>query len=501
MLPWPGRTLLVTLLFLAPTRATEPVPLPSPDAVVARLGSAEFADREAAQAELLARGPDPAALLALGRAAAGSDDAEVRQRAAGILDALTRHAEGAKLLKPRAVALNFRAVPLDQAVAALRKSTGANLQLDPTRVADRHRLVSVTTGEVPAWEAVEQFRRAAGLVELFREDAPIATAGADAAMPSVRRSYYGGAPGPATTANLVPVAWADAGATTAAPLVADRTGPVRVTALPGRFALNRVVRGSGQVLIHLDVAPPADLLWEQTREVRILRAEDDTTRPVTIAHPLPTPLAAIPNELMFLGGFGFVNFDYPNGNPAADRGNPRLVPLALKTDDRLVRTLRVLEGVIVGTASLPNQTVISVDDLAKAAGVAHDGPGDTKLTVQNFHVGPDGKATLKVVVEGPNPYNQMRQGRRSVIASLWDEGGLGNAGLKNYRFTDADGKPVTAQVGSTNASDDGSRQTATLEMTFPPRVGSTKPPARLVVLGSRPVTLAVPFKLRDVPMP
>ena len=501
MLPWRGRTLLVTLLVLAPARAAEPAPLPPAEAVVARLGSAEFAEREAAQAELLQRGPDPAALLALGRAAAGSDDAEVRQRAAGILDALTKHAEGAKLLKPRAVPLDFRAVPLDQAVASLRKSTGANLQLDATRVADPRRLVSVATGEVPAWEAVEQFRRAAGLVELFREDAPVGSAGAEAAMPLVRRSYYGGPPGPATTANLVPVLWADAGATPPAPLAADRSGPVRVTALPGRFALNRVVRGSGQVLIHLDVAPPADLLWEQTQEVRVLRAEDETTRPVTIAHPLPAPLPANPNELMFLGGLGFVNFNYPNANGPTDRGNPRLVPVTLKTDDRLVKTLRVLEGVIVGTASLPNQTVIAVDDLAKSVGVVHDGPGDTKLTVKGWSVGPDGKAALTIAVEGPNPYNQARQGRRSAVASLWDEGGLGNAGLKNYRFTDADGNPVAAQVGSSNASDDGSRQAATLDVTFPPSTGGTRPPVRLVVLGSRPVTLAVPFKLRDVPLP
>ena len=491
---WPGRTLLVTLLAVASATAADSSPVES---VIARLGSAEFAEREAAQAELLGRGADPAAARALATAALASDDAEIRHRAAGILATLTRYAEGAALLKPRTVALNFRDVPLDAAVTELRKLTGANLQLD-AGVADPARRVTATSERVPAWEAVEAFRRAAGLVERFRDDAP--PAAAENAVPSVRRSYYNGPPVPATTANLVPVLWADAGAVAPTPPAADRSGPVRVTALPGRFAANRVVRGSGHVLIHLDVAPPADLHWESTQEVRVARAEDETTRPITVAHPLPAPLPRDANELMFMGG-GFLNMSYSYGNVPVERGNPRLVPVTLKTDDRLVRRLRVLEGTIVGTVSIPNQTVLAIDDLAKSSGVAFAGPGDTKLTVQDYTGTPGGKVTLKITVEGPNPWNQMRQGRRQAPVSLWDEGGLGHSGLKNYRFTDAAGQALTPQVSSTTASDNGTLQTSTMDVQFAPRAGNDRPPVRLVVVGNRPVTLAVPFKLRDVPLP
>ena len=499
MNPWRCRTLLVMSLALTPAAAAEPT-APAPiEAAVARLGAADFAEREAAQAELLGRGAEPGALAALGRAAATSDDAEVRQRAAGLLDALTRHAEGARLLKPRAVALDFRAVPLDAAVAELRKLTGANLRLDPARVADPSRPVSVTAAAAPAWEAVERFRRAAGLVELFREDAPPAAA-ADAGTPSVRRSYYGGPTGPAATANLVPVLWADAGAADATPLSADRGGPVRVTALPGRFAANRVIRGSGQVVIHLDVAVPADLNWEQTHEVRLSRAEDDTARPLTAAHALPAPAPAEYNEMLFLGNRGFLNNNFITPGVVPDRGNPRLVPVTLKTDDRLARRLRVLEGVVVGTVSLANQTVITVDDLAKSVGVGFEGPGETKLTVQSYDSQVLDKVSLKVVVEVPNPYTaQVRLGRRRAV-SFWEEGGLGHSGLKDFRFTDAAGKPLTPQVLGISTADDGTRQSITLDIQFPPLPGVTAP-KRLTVLGSRPVTLAVPFKLRDVPLP
>ena len=52
---WPGRTLLVTLLAVASATAADSSPVES---AIARLGSAEFAEREAAQAELLRRGAD-----------------------------------------------------------------------------------------------------------------------------------------------------------------------------------------------------------------------------------------------------------------------------------------------------------------------------------------------------------------------------------------------------------------------------------------------------------
>ena len=40
-----------------------------------------------------------------------------------------------------------------------------------------------------------------------------------------------------------------------------------------------------------------------------------------------------------------------------------------------------------------------------------------------------------------------------------------------------------------------------MDVTFAPTVLKGGPPVRLVILGKRPVTLAVPFKLRDVPLP
>jgi hypothetical protein len=485
----------------AATRAAGPQTATPVAALVERLGAADFAEREAAQAALLERGPAESVLKAL-EAAAASPDAEVRRRAAAVRGELDRYAEGAKLLTARTATLKFDAVPLDKAVVTLRKLTGANLLLAAGQVATPGRPVTVTTGELPAWEAVEAFRKAAGLVEVFREDAPPPSNG-ESGYPAVRRSYYGGNQPPAPTANLIPVQWADApavGTARPAELAADRRGPVRVTAMPARFAPNRVIRGAGQVLIHLDLTPPADLRWERTDEVRLTRAEDETTRPVTVAHALPPPTLTDPNMAM-IGGMVFNNYAY--GQPAGDQGNPRLAPLTLKTDDRLVTRLRVLEGVVLGTVSLPNQPVFTIGDLSKGVGKPLDGPNDTRLTLQGYETKPGGGVTIRLAIEGPNPWAQARFGgnRAAPAVNLWDENGLGNSNLKNYHFTDAAGRPVKMQVTSSSASDNGVRQSSTMELTCPANLDKSHPPVRLTVVGDRPVTVAVPFKLRDVPLP
>ena len=69
---------------------------------VARLGHADFAERETAAAELVAVG-EPA-LPAL-RAATGSEDAEVARRAATLIVAVSRAAEARRLLAPTLVTL------------------------------------------------------------------------------------------------------------------------------------------------------------------------------------------------------------------------------------------------------------------------------------------------------------------------------------------------------------------------------------------------------------
>src|SRR5439155_19989928 len=139
-------------------------PDPSPDQIarlVAQLGSARFAEREAATRALDAIGD--AALDAL-KTAATAADAETRRRASELLDRIGQRNMVARLLKPTSIALDFNNVPLEEAVKTLARSTGLPIELPaPARYSARR--VTVKSGPLPVWEAIELFCRKADLHE------------------------------------------------------------------------------------------------------------------------------------------------------------------------------------------------------------------------------------------------------------------------------------------------------------------------------------------------
>src|SRR5690242_1409603 len=88
----------LTLLALSTARPAEGPPAPVPPArLIERLGSSDFAEREAATRALDEIGP---AVLADLRQATTSDDPEVRRRAGELVRLIERRAEAARLLAP-----------------------------------------------------------------------------------------------------------------------------------------------------------------------------------------------------------------------------------------------------------------------------------------------------------------------------------------------------------------------------------------------------------------
>ncbi|HET6575130.1 MAG TPA: hypothetical protein VFG68_16100 [Fimbriiglobus sp.] len=475
--------------------------------LVARLGADSFAEREAASRELLRLGP--AALDTLTAAAAVHPDPETRRRAADLVEQLRRSADTLTLLAPKAVKLDYDRVPLGAALADLRTKTGVPLTLDQTGVADPLRPVTVKTGELPAWEAVEAFCRAAGLREVFHETLEPE----DPATPRIGRrrvAYSIPGPTPAPAAGRVPVVLADG---KAAPLPGDRSTAVRVLALPAAFPGNRVIRGAGQVVLNLDVTPLPGVKWDEVAAVRVLRAEDETGRPVTASHrPEPrSPGLGGYQQAIFLGGMqaqavfiGGEFSSYPALNGQA-QPNPRVVPITLRTDDRSVRSLRVFEGVVVGEITLTDQTLATVGHLSKAAGATALGPYGTRYTLVDYKALPDGRVSLKLRTEGPNPWTLQRLGRRGLgfnnLMLLEDLAGRSGTGRVRFKFTDAAGRPIPQPMTqSSSTSDDGIRQTAEVELVFAkrPDVG---PPATLTVIGNKPATVEVPFRMTNVALP
>jgi hypothetical protein len=126
--------------------------------LVEQLGSARYADREAA-AEALGRIGRPA--LAALRIAGDSRDPEVRTRAA----ALAQKIENALLTQPTRLDLNFQNALLPEVTRSISRQTGFRVELYPTNLPKwRQQRISLHESEVvDFWKAIDQVCDLAGL--------------------------------------------------------------------------------------------------------------------------------------------------------------------------------------------------------------------------------------------------------------------------------------------------------------------------------------------------
>jgi hypothetical protein len=478
--------------------------LPTPDGLVERLSADRFSDREAAGRALLKLGNN--ALAALDRAAGGADP-EMRERAGRLADRIRRTHENDAILVAPPVSFDYAGVPLDVALADLKVKTHIPLLLAPGAVANPLRPVTAKAGPLPPWEAVAAFTSAVGLRETFTADAP---------APAVNRridpvAVIGGmsssnylSEAVAPLPGMVPVRLADG---KPEPLAAGRSAAVRVTALPPSFPGNRVVLGTGEVVLNLDVAPLPGLRWQETTAVRITRAEDQAGRPVERSFrpdEPPTPFG----EVQFGNGLvgNIVIDDGFSGLRPAPRPNPRVVPIKLLTGGRALSHLRLLEGVVVGEVSQPDQTLVEVPDLARAHGLTFRGPHDARLTVVGYEMKEGGRElALRLRVDGPHPSALPQFGLRNRVAFansypvMPGSGVALAAGLGEARFYDAAGRLLRPPPGQwTTDSPDGIRQTQDVELSFPRSGGF---PVRMTAVGNKSVAVEVPFRLSDVELP
>jgi hypothetical protein len=148
-----------TVMVVPATSASDPAKI---NQLVARLGSENFRQRESATKELDALGEQ--ALEAL-RTAAKSSDMEVASRAAALVARIEHRAENARLLAPTYVELSFKDTPVEEAVAELAKKSGYQVIIAGDRTKLAGRKVTLETGKVTFWKALEALCERAELVE------------------------------------------------------------------------------------------------------------------------------------------------------------------------------------------------------------------------------------------------------------------------------------------------------------------------------------------------
>ncbi len=128
-----------------------------PAALVAQLGSSRYAEREAAGKSLEQLGRP--ALSAL-RAVRDARDPEIRIRAFNLIQKI----EGALLIQPSRVRLDFDNTPLSEVVQSFSQQTGFKVVLFPENLSRKYQRVTLhQTDPLPFWKAIDQLCEAAQL--------------------------------------------------------------------------------------------------------------------------------------------------------------------------------------------------------------------------------------------------------------------------------------------------------------------------------------------------
>ncbi len=460
--------------------------------LVLRLGSADFDQRETASKELDAIGAP--ALPAL-KKAASSNDVETRRRAEELIARIEKRLETDRLLVPTKVSLNFRDTPLIDAVGELAKRSGQRIALDGEPAKYANRTVTLEIKDVPFWQALDRFCEAAGLIEP-----------GSVSMPLRVGSMWGGRGGRAGPRQLPPLPPPSPSAISTQIVLADGkaqslpthyAGAARVRLFPPNSPSPATRTPDGEILFAVGLGLESQLPLEKVLSLRIDRATDEHGQNLE-----QLGAAAAQGEVtgpIFLGNV--------SGQPSAiiSAAGQHPVQVKLKEGAKASKLLKELTGHIGVEVRTPPETVITVENILKSAGVETKGIGPTALKVQEVTQGDNGEVTLKLTMETPtNPanngaLNRMPFGAQPIIRV---------EGVKIGPEGDLDLSLVDGQGGSYTLIGDpirtltvaATKLTHETTLTFKAKPGQGAP-SRLIFKITRLTTLEIPFTLKDVPLP
>ncbi len=465
--------------------------------LVRQLGSDRPAAREAATSALEAAGS--AALDALRRAAAGGD-VEVRRRAAALVRGIEKRQESARLIEPQKLRLQYKDTPLAEAAADFSKRSGMTFQLPPEVLKPGDRKITLDTGTVTFWEALDQFCAKAGLVEMPPAADPNA-AGSSGSSITITGVRGGGTTQTdvlrtATPEKLPELTLADGKAT---PRPTSDAGALRVRLAPAETAIPHQKKEDGDILFALDVMAAGRLHWQKAVGLRIEKALDEEGRPLSqlpTSFKPPVSTVSVRGNFMVNGMPVVPSSDEPEGSAA------RLVPVRLKRGrENAPKKLKELSGAVVGQVRTAHEPLVTVENVLNAAGRTVKGRLGGEVTVVEVAKEEDGQVRLKVRVERVgrgtadvpvNPFggtvfiNGRRLGEEDLLSSL------------DFNLLDDKGKPfLTVKAISTGVRAGAGHE---YELVYEPEKGQGGA-AKFVYSDRRTLFIEVPFTLKDVPLP
>src|SRR5262245_58392383 len=371
--------------------------------LIGQLGSQRFQEREDSTRALDQLGPD--ALQALQKATR-NEDAEIRRRAAALVQRIERRLDAARILAPHKTRLSFRDVSVPQAVSEFSRKVNFPISIEGDLTRLRTRKITLETAEIPFWEAYEQFCQKAGLVDKYlAQNQTSATAAlTDAQRAVLQREVAvrmanpyvmaGGADG-----RLVLVD----GPTPSLPTC--YAGAVRIRALP-KHPTGPQGNVAGEASFTLDVTPEPKMQWQGVLNLTIDRALDDRGQ-VLVQKCGPTPngiqgdliaQGIAPNGMVVMSGSDLIG----------GVTNIRQLPVRLKMEKEPSRQLKEVKGRITAQVQTAPQVLLAINDILKAAGKKADGPDGICVKVAQASKLANGGVSVKVQMEMPNQAGMIR---------------------------------------------------------------------------------------------
>jgi hypothetical protein len=507
------------------------------------LGSPRFAVRNRARQQLKAIG-EPA-LEAL-RKAVKSDDAERRRVAAELVKGIEIKLLTAKLLAPKRVKLELDDRPVREAIKELERQSSYPIQvIDPNNML-ASRKVTLHTGDTTFWEAFDQLCQKAGLVETNSQFYPPAGP-TPFPLPPIRIQP---APAPGVLPPppaIKPPAGLKGGAVIAPPRLAVQAVGAQVQiqvqaaavqvqpaqaapkAFPGRIRGGfggqlQVQPGTPQKVptcyagaIRIRAVPPPpgihasegekQVYLEVTAEPRLQafvitgapqlsKVVDDQGQALTVA--TDTPVA---------GGVA----GQPIGvyyNPYSPGVARRTFVLRFKAGAKQAKALKELTGTLSVQLLAPIEPLLKVDNVLKSVGKEAKGDNGDSMTVASITKQDNGDYKVQVRLTNPPggigvgaAWQQMQivQGGVVRVVAVPMQGN-GIATSRSLNLLDAKGRPYQMTMTSSRMQAVGGTLNLEMTLVFRPHPGQGEP-ASLVLSGQRLRTVAIPFRLENVPLP
>jgi hypothetical protein len=439
--------------------AGSPTSGPDPTALVARLGSSRFSEREEAAHALEELGRDALPPL---RAARSARDPEVRARATNLLDRI----ESALLVQPTQIQLDFQDRPLPEVVRAIGERTGMAPLLDPDDLEKLSGIrVSVRSVDpVPYWAAVDRVCAASGRL----------------------RTSLGPASGGGRT-TLPNIILFDPGDGARPPAPASDCGPFRARVLSLHYQRDRLLDVAPGVVgdvvsgeqFHAQIqvlAEPRLMIRQGSGNVRISEAIDDLGQSLRLSTP---SLAGIPDD-------GLLEFNEFNAGGAVQTS------VALRYPEKPGRVIRRLRGVIPVTVAARKPEPLEVP-LVGSSGKTFLG-GDVSVAIHELKkLEPNEPATnLQLTVRsrsgaGLSPSAPGRRPRAIRTADFLEQ---------QIEVVDAQGKPFVLFVQEATPEGDSVR----INLMLVPTEGATTP-TMFRYHGLIRSSAEVEFFFKNVPMP